>query len=161
VRILFAYDGSEQSRRALRYAERLVADDEVSVISVAAALIEAPRTAEYTDPTSDPSLHRHQLEEGRVILAEARGVELIVVGRRGQHKVERFLMGRSPTASSATRPATCSSCVDRAPGTLGAGTPDGRPRSIQARVAIGLLASRSCEDVERRPSCSITIRGVR
>ena len=117
MRILFAYDGSEQARRALRYAERLVADDEVSVISVAAALIEAPRTAEYTDPTSDPSLLRQQLEEARVILAEAsgvepeviaavgnpaaeiisaaeaRGVELIVVGRRGQHKVERFLMG--------------------------------------------------------------------
>jgi nucleotide-binding universal stress UspA family protein len=117
VRILFAYDGSEQARRALRYAGRLVADDDVSVISVAAALIEAPRTAEYTDPTSDPSLHRHQLEEARVILAEAggvepeviaavgnpaaeiisaaeaRGVELIVVGLRGQHKVERFLMG--------------------------------------------------------------------
>jgi nucleotide-binding universal stress UspA family protein len=117
VRILFAYDGSEQARRALRYAERLVAHDEVSVISVAAALIEAPRTAEYTDPTSDPSLLRQQLEEARVILAEAggvepeviaavgnpaaeiigaaeaRGVELIVVGRRGQHKIERFLMG--------------------------------------------------------------------
>jgi nucleotide-binding universal stress UspA family protein len=117
TRILFAYDGSEQSRRALRYAERLASDDEISVISVARGLIEAPRTAEYTDPTSDPSLHGHQLEEARVILveaggvepeviaavgnpaaeiisaAEARGVELIVIGRRGQHRVERFLMG--------------------------------------------------------------------
>lgn len=117
MRILFAYDGSEQARRALRYAGRLVTGDEVSVISVASTLIEAPRTAEYTDPTSDPALHRHQLEEARVILAEAggvepeviaavgnpaaeiisaaeaRGVELIVVGQRGQHKGERFLMG--------------------------------------------------------------------
>jgi nucleotide-binding universal stress UspA family protein len=117
VRILFAYDGSEQARRALRYAARLAADDDVSVISVASTLIEAPRTAEYTDPMSDPALHREQLEEARIILAEAggaepeviaavgnpaaeiinaaeaRGVELIVVGLRGQHKVERFLMG--------------------------------------------------------------------
>ena len=54
TRILFAYDGSERSRRALRYAERLGADDEVSVISVARGLIQAPKTAEYTDPASDP-----------------------------------------------------------------------------------------------------------
>jgi nucleotide-binding universal stress UspA family protein len=117
VRIMFAYDGSEQARRALRYAGRLAAADEVSVISVAPALIEAPKTAEYTDPTSDLSLHRQELEEARVIVAEAggvepevisavgnpaaeiitaaeaRGVELIVVGQRGQHKIERFLMG--------------------------------------------------------------------
>jgi nucleotide-binding universal stress UspA family protein len=117
VRIMFAYDGSEQARRALRYAGRLAAADEVSVISVAPTLIEAPKTAEYTDPTSDLSLHRQELEEARVIVAEAggvepevisavgnpaaeiitaaeaRGVELIVVGQRGQHKIERFLMG--------------------------------------------------------------------
>jgi nucleotide-binding universal stress UspA family protein len=115
--ILIAYDGSDESRRGLRYAERLVADDVVSVISVAPSLIEAPRTSEYTDPTSDPAAHGRQLEEARAIIveasgvepetiaavgnpaaeiiaaAEARGVELIVVGRRGQHMLERFLMG--------------------------------------------------------------------
>jgi nucleotide-binding universal stress UspA family protein len=135
VRILFAYDGSEQARRALRYAGRLVADDDVSVISVAAALIEAPRTAEYTDPTSDPSLHVQQLEEARGILvevggvepevlsavgnpaaeiisaAETRGVELIVIGRRGQHQLERFLMGS--VADRVVRHAPCDVLVVR------------------------------------------------
>jgi nucleotide-binding universal stress UspA family protein len=135
TRILIAYDGSDESRRALRYAERLVADDVVSVISVAPALIEAPRTAEYTDPTSDPSAHRRQLEEARAILAEASGVEpetieavgnpaaeiiaaaeardveLIVVGRRGQHTVARFLMGS--VADRVVRHASCDVLVVR------------------------------------------------
>jgi nucleotide-binding universal stress UspA family protein len=135
TRILIAYDGSDESRRALRYAERLVADDVVSVISVAPALIEAPRTAEYTDPTSDPSAHRRQLEEARAILAEASGVEpetieavgnpaaeiiaaaeardveLIVVGRRGQHRVARFLMGS--VADRVVRHASCDVLVVR------------------------------------------------
>jgi nucleotide-binding universal stress UspA family protein len=67
--VLFTYDGSEQSRRALRYAERLTADDSVSVISVATALLEGPRTAAYTDPTSDPAEHQRQLDEALAILS--------------------------------------------------------------------------------------------
>lgn len=133
--ILIAYDGSDESRRGLRYAERLVADDVVSVISVAPALIEAPRTAEYTDPASDPATHRQQLEDARAIIveasgvepetiqavgnpaaeiiaaAEARDVELIVVGRRGQHMVERFLMGS--VADRVVRHAACDVLVVR------------------------------------------------
>src|ERR1035441_9113551 len=70
--VLFTYDGSEQSRRALRYAERLTADDSVSVISVATALLEGPRTAAYTDPTSDPAEHRRQLDAALAIPAAAR-----------------------------------------------------------------------------------------
>jgi nucleotide-binding universal stress UspA family protein len=133
--VLIAYDGSDESRRALRYAERLVADDVVSVISVAPALIEAPRTAEYTDPTSDPETRRRQLEEARAIIAEASGVEpetleavgnpaaeiiaaaeardveLIVLGRRGQHRIERFLMGS--VADRVVRHAECDVLVVR------------------------------------------------
>lgn len=136
TRILIAYDGSDESRRALRYAERLVPGDEVSIISVAPALIEAPRTADFTDPTSEPALHRTQLEEARVILAEAapavepetieavgnpaaeilaaaeaRKVELIVVGRHGKHTFERFLMGS--VADRVVRHATCDVLVAR------------------------------------------------
>jgi len=133
--ILIAYDGSDESRRALRYAERLVSDDVVSVISVAPALIEAPRTVEFTDPASDPAVHRRQLEDARAIIveasgvepetiqavgnpaaeiiaaAEARGVELIVVGRRGQHTVERFVMGS--VADRVVRYARCDVLVVR------------------------------------------------
>jgi nucleotide-binding universal stress UspA family protein len=135
TKILIAYDGSDESRRALRYAERLVADDVVSIISVAPAVIEAPRTAEYTDPTSDPETHRRQLEEARAIIAEASGVEpetleavgnpaaeiiaaaeardieLIVLGRRGQHRIERFLMGS--VADRVVRHAECDVLVVR------------------------------------------------
>ena len=116
TRILFAYDGSDESRRALRYAERLVADDSVIVLSVATKLIEAPSTAQFTEPGHDPEHVREELEEVREIMAEAgvnaefitiignpaaeildtaesRGVELIVVGRRGRNAVSRFLLG--------------------------------------------------------------------
>jgi nucleotide-binding universal stress UspA family protein len=135
TRILIAYDGSEESRRALPYVERLVADDVVSVISVAPALIEAPRTADFTDPTTDPAAHHRQLEEARAIIlettgvepetieavgnpadeilaaAEARDVQLIVIGRQGQHMVERFLMGS--VADRVVRHAPCDVLVVR------------------------------------------------
>jgi nucleotide-binding universal stress UspA family protein len=114
--ILFAYDGSEESRRALRYAERLEADDSVIVLSVATKLIEAPATREFTEPGHEPEHLRGELDEIRGMLgdagvnaeiistignpaaeilntADARGVDLIVLGRRGLHVIERFLMG--------------------------------------------------------------------
>jgi nucleotide-binding universal stress UspA family protein len=116
TKILIAYDGSEQARRALRYAERAHPEDDVSVISVATALIEGPRTPAYTDPSSPPDEHRRQLDEALGILAglgveaeplmaignpadeilnlaEQRGSELIVVGRTGRNAVRRFIMG--------------------------------------------------------------------
>jgi nucleotide-binding universal stress UspA family protein len=116
TRVLFAYDGSEPARRALGYASRLAPDDEVALISVSPVLIEAPRTAEYTDPGHDPQVAAADLEAARAVLeaqgvrvepilvngnpaaeiiqaAEDRGTELIVVGSRGQHSLERFLVG--------------------------------------------------------------------
>ena len=116
TRILFAYDGSEPARRALQYASRLDTGGEAGVISVAPALIEAPHTAEYTDPTHDPNRAAQDLEEAKELLsaagvkadtilatgnpaaeiitaAEKRGTELIVVGVRGQHAFERFVVG--------------------------------------------------------------------
>lgn len=126
--ILFAYDGSEESRRALRYAERLVAADSVIVLSVATKLIEAPATAEFTEPGHEPEHLREELDEVRELMgdagvnaefitrignpaaeilstAEARGADLIVVGRRGLHTMERFLMGS--VADRVVQHATC------------------------------------------------------
>jgi nucleotide-binding universal stress UspA family protein len=114
--VLFAYDGSEPARRALQYASRLAPDDEVALISVAPALIEAPHTEEYTDPGHDPARAKRDLDEAQGVLeaggvkvesilatgnpaaeiiraAEERDVRLIVVGSRGQHAFERFLVG--------------------------------------------------------------------
>ena len=48
TKILFAYDGSDESRRALRYASRLSERDNVIVLSVATKLIEAPSTTQFT-----------------------------------------------------------------------------------------------------------------
>jgi nucleotide-binding universal stress UspA family protein len=128
TKILFAYDGSDESRRALRYAEGLVAGDAVVVIGVVPSLIEAPRTTAFTDPSVDAQHLAEELEEVRELLAstgiaaevvstignpaaeilnaaEARGVELIVVGRHGQGAVERFLMGS--VADRVVRHAAC------------------------------------------------------
>jgi nucleotide-binding universal stress UspA family protein len=114
--ILFAYDGSEESRRALRYAERLEPDDSVIVLTVSTKLIEAPATRDFTEPGHDPDRLRGELEEVREIMgdagvkaefistignpaaeilntAESRHAELIVLGRQGLNAVARFLMG--------------------------------------------------------------------
>jgi nucleotide-binding universal stress UspA family protein len=134
ARILFAYDGSPQARRALRYAARLGEGDTVAVISVLPALIEAPHTQEYTDPAVDAAEQARQLEEARGLLAatgadvetidvvgnpadeiltaaEARDVELIVLGRHGQHAVQRFLMGS--VSDRVARHAVCDVLVVR------------------------------------------------
>lgn len=128
TRVLFAYDGSEQARRALRYVERLEADDSVIVLSVATKLIEAPATAEFTDPGHDPEHVREELEEVRELMedagvnaefistignpaaeilnaAEAQDVDLIVLGRQGLNAVARFLMGS--VADRVVRHAPC------------------------------------------------------
>ena len=116
TKILFAYDGSDESRRALRYASRLSERDNVIVLSVATKLIEAPSTTQFTEPGHGPDSVQQGLEDVREIMsdagvdaeyiskignpaaeilntAETRDVELIVVGRRGLHPVERFLLG--------------------------------------------------------------------
>ena len=134
TRVLFAVDGSEPAKRALRYARRLKTDDEVIVASVAPALIEAPHTAEYTDPSHDPAVARRDLEEARALLAadgvkaetvlrtgnpaaeiiaiaEERGVEVIIVGSHGVHGIERFLLGS--IAERLVRHATCDVLVVR------------------------------------------------
>lgn len=116
TKILIAYDGSEPSRRALEYRQRVEPGDVVAVISVSPVLIEGPRTPEFTDPSSPPDEHQKQLDEALAVLADAgieaepilaignpaseildaaesRGIELIVIGRAGKSAIKRFLMG--------------------------------------------------------------------
>lgn len=134
TRVLFAYDGSEPARRALDYASRLDTGGAAAVISVAPALIEAPHTAEYTDPTHDPQRAAHDADDACRVLeaagvqgeaivatgnpaaeiikaAEERGIELIVVGGHGQHALERFLVGS--IAERLVRHAPCDVLVAR------------------------------------------------
>jgi nucleotide-binding universal stress UspA family protein len=134
TRVMFAYDGSETARRALAYAHKLDTGGEAAVISVAPALIEAPHTAEYTDPTHGPDRAAQDLEEARELLeaagvraeailatgnpaaeiisaAEARGTELLVVGGRGLHTLERWVVGS--IAERLVRHASCDVLVVR------------------------------------------------
>ncbi|HEY4896320.1 MAG TPA: universal stress protein [Solirubrobacteraceae bacterium] len=96
-------------------------------------------TAAYTDPTSDPDVHRRQLDEALAILAEAgvpaepipaignpaaeiisavesRHVDLIVIGRQGMSVVRQFLLGS--VADRVVRHATCSSSASQSLGRL-------------------------------------------
>jgi nucleotide-binding universal stress UspA family protein len=134
TKVLFAYDGSEPAKRALKYGGLLDTGGEAAVISVAPALIEAPHTTEYTDPEHDPHRAAHDLVEARELLASAgvkadtilvtgnpaaeiinaaeeRGTELIVVGVRGQHAFERFIVGS--IAERLVRHAPCDVLVVR------------------------------------------------
>jgi len=117
VKVLVAYDGSEQARRALDWAAHMTRNSStVGVIGVAPALAASPKIADAVDPSSDVTAHRRQLDEAAAILA-ASGVEaetllkignpaeeiitaaqdggfdVILVGIRGMGAVERFLIG--------------------------------------------------------------------
>ncbi len=116
MKILVAYDGSEQARRALGWAAQMVQDSTVTVISIAPTLEASPRMTDAVDPSSDIPEHRRQLDEAVDILAEV-GVraetiltagnpaeeiinaaddgdyDVILVGIRGKSAVRRFLIG--------------------------------------------------------------------
>jgi len=116
VKVLVAYDGSEQARRALDWAAHMARGATVGVISVAPALAASPKIADAVDPTSDADEHRRQLNEA-VALLDALGVgsttvlkvgnpaeeiinaaadgrfDVIIVGIRGMGAIERFLIG--------------------------------------------------------------------
>ncbi len=116
VKVLVAYDGSEQARRALDWAAHMAQGSTVGVISVAPTLAASPKIADAVDPTSDTNEHRRQLDEA-VTLLDALGVrattvlkvgnpaeeiinaaqdghfDVILVGIRGMGAIERFLIG--------------------------------------------------------------------
>ena len=118
MKILVAYDGSEEAGRAVDWAGNLAREldgSKVSVISIAPTLEAAPRIADAVDPTSNLERHRTQAEEARARLAKA-GVtaelivragnpaeeilnavedafDVVVIGHRGISSARRFLMG--------------------------------------------------------------------
>ncbi|HET6173420.1 MAG TPA: universal stress protein [Gaiellales bacterium] len=129
MKVLIAYDGSEEAGRVLTRAARIArgGDTEVTVISVVPLQPSGPRSAGPV-MSGDIDEHKRELAEAVAKLKEA-GVEaqsieavghpaesivdeaergkfdLIIVGHRGRHGVERFLMG-----STATRVVTHAHC---------------------------------------------------
>jgi nucleotide-binding universal stress UspA family protein len=132
VKVLVGYDGSDEAKRALKWAAQLYGEEpgsSIVVIGVAPALDAAPRIPDAVDPSSDVPLHQRQLHEAASILTEA-GVEaetvlrvgrpaeeildnaeegdfdLIVLGHRGMGAARRFLMGSvsERVVRHATRP---------------------------------------------------------
>jgi nucleotide-binding universal stress UspA family protein len=118
VKILVAYDGSDEAKRTLDWAAQLsrgTPGSSVTVIGVAPALAAAPHISDAVDPSSDVPLHRRQLDEAASILASAaiqaetivrigkpaeeildaaeEGFDLVVLGHRGMGAARRFLMG--------------------------------------------------------------------
>jgi nucleotide-binding universal stress UspA family protein len=134
MRVLIGYDGSAYAKRALHYAKRFGDDAEVTVITVAQVLIEAPRTGDYEDPARGTAEARRQLEDAEKLLAEEgvtaelltavgnpaaeiiaaaeqRDVDLIVVGHRGRSAISRFIEGS--VSDRVVRHATCDVLVVR------------------------------------------------
>jgi nucleotide-binding universal stress UspA family protein len=134
MRVLFGYDGSAYAKRGLQYAKRFGADAEVTVITVAQVLIEAPRTGEFEDPARGTAEARRQLQDAEKLLsedgvtadfvsavgnpaaeiiaaAEERDVDLIVVGHRGRSAISRFIEGS--VSDRVVRHATCDVLVVR------------------------------------------------
>jgi nucleotide-binding universal stress UspA family protein len=129
MKVLVAYDGSEAAGHALTRAAQIAqrGDADVTVISVVPLQASGPRSA---GPVigGDVEEHARELDEAVAKLKEA-GVEaarieavghpaesivdeadrgkfdLIIVGHRGLHGVQRFLMG-----STATRVVTHAHC---------------------------------------------------
>jgi nucleotide-binding universal stress UspA family protein len=132
--VLFAYDGSLFSKRALRYAKRFGSDARVTVIAVVPVLIEAPRTEQSAAPEHGAREAKRQLDEAKAILAEdgveaefiqavgnpaaeiitaaeERDADLIVVGHRGRSAISRFIEGS--VSDRVVRHATCDVLVVR------------------------------------------------
>jgi nucleotide-binding universal stress UspA family protein len=119
MKILLAYDGSAEARRALDWAAKLArpfADSLVIVLTVSRSLEAAPPIADAVDPATSFETERTHLDEAATQLESAgvktqrlfkvgspaeqildasdeQGVDVIVVGNRGSHAAQRFLMG--------------------------------------------------------------------
>lgn len=130
MKILLAYDGSAEARRALEWAARLArggADSSVTVVTVARSLEAAPHIPDAVDPATTVEQQRGYLDQA-VSQLEAEGVrvarvlkmggpaeqildasdehdaDVIVIGHQGLGAVRRFLMGS--VAERVTRHAT-------------------------------------------------------
>lgn len=115
LKILVAYDGSPEADRALDWATRLP-DAVATVIGVVPTLAGSEPIADAVDPTVEPDAFRDELRTAaekltaagveatalaragnpaQVVIetAEAGGFDLILIGTRGRHAIERFLFG--------------------------------------------------------------------
>jgi nucleotide-binding universal stress UspA family protein len=131
-KVLVAYDGSSESKRALEAAAKLDGGAELTVISVVPVAYSGRGGA--VDPTSNVDDHRAALDEARALLAEQGreaktaevighpaeaivaaaeqgGYELIVIGSRGLNAVERFVIGS--TSARVVAHAPCNVLVVR------------------------------------------------
>lgn len=116
MKILVAYDGSEQAQRALRWAARLAPDTKITVISVVPVLEASAKIVDAVDPTSDVPEHYRELAEAVTILEKSNvatetilkagnpaeeiinagadsAFDIILVGIRGMSSARRFLIG--------------------------------------------------------------------
>jgi nucleotide-binding universal stress UspA family protein len=132
--VLFAYDGSAFSKRALRYAKIFGPPARFAVIVVTQVLIEAPYTDQSTAPEHGAREARRHLEEARDLLAEdgieaelvqaagnpaaeiistaeEHGADVIVLGHRGRSAISRFIEGS--VTDRVVRHATCDVLVVR------------------------------------------------
>jgi nucleotide-binding universal stress UspA family protein len=130
-KVLVAYDGSSEAKRALEAAAHMNGD-ELTVISVVPVTYSGKGGA--IDPTSNAEVHRAALDEAKswlaeqgreattietvghtadaiIAAAEEGGFDLIVLGSRGLNAVERFLIGS--TSARVVAHAPCSVLVVR------------------------------------------------
>ena len=114
-KILIAYDASPEAERALDWAARFESA-EVTVIGVVPTLAGSEPITDSVDPTVKVEDFRAELQEavGKLVVAgvtaqpleragnpaeiiietaEAGDFDLIVIGTRGRHAIERFLFG--------------------------------------------------------------------
>jgi nucleotide-binding universal stress UspA family protein len=124
-KVLVAYDGSTESKRALEAAANLDGGSELTVISVVPVSLSGRGGG--IDATSNVDDHRAALEEARAWLAERGreattaevighpadaiigtaeqgGFELIVIGSRGMNSVQRFMIGSTSQRVAAHAP---------------------------------------------------------
>lgn len=119
MNILVAFDASDESRAAAKWAARLAAGEPgstVTVVGVVQMLEMAPATRDNVDPTVHPerlekaiedvaALIRTEVPEARIetrllagnpaeqILDAGDGTDIIVLGKSGSHAMRRFLIG--------------------------------------------------------------------
>jgi nucleotide-binding universal stress UspA family protein len=129
LKILVAYDGSDEAKRSLDWVARFGGGEvTATVIGVAPTLAGSERIVDSVDPTVEREELRGQLREAAETLrdagvvaeaveragnpaemiietAEAGNYDLVVVGTQGRHAIKRFLFGS--TADRVARYAPC------------------------------------------------------
>ncbi len=119
MKIVLAYDTSNESRAAAAWAARLASGESgstIDVVSVVPTLEMAPGTRDAVDPTVHPEALEKAVEDAAAdltkqvpsatvqhkllagnpaeqIIDAGRGADVIVMGKSGSHGMRRFLIG--------------------------------------------------------------------